>query len=169
MMLGDHRVGTLIEVFNNDEAAQAAVRELKAVGFSDSQIHVVLHPEHIESEKHTNESESEIAEGAKTGAAAGIGIGAIWGLGVLTGIAPDLGPVIAGGAFGVFLSATAAGGTAGALVRMHTQHEESVEQEPLHTPSHTIVTVRAGTRADIACSVLNRFNRHERFMSRQAM
>ena len=154
MIIGDHRVGTLIEVFNNHEAARAAVRELKAVGFTDSQIKVELHPEHVESTKPSHES--DIATGVKAGTAAGIGVGALLGLGVLTG-------VVGGGALGVFLSATAAGSTAGALVRMHSPHGDPHPRKGHFIPGHTIVTVKAGTRADIACSVLNRFNRPERF------
>jgi|GEM_PF-6612448 len=76
-MSNPHLIGTLVEVFDDDEAAQAAVRELKAVGFTESQIDMLK-------------------------------------------------------------------------------------------SQHTIVTVRAGTRADIASSVLNRFNGSQRYPS-QAM
>lgn len=163
MIVGNHRVGTLIEVFNNHEAACEAVRELKAVGFTDAQIGIVFHPDHVETRVHSGES--ELSKGARAGTAAGIGIGALWSLGVLTGTVPDLGPIIGGGALGVFLSATAAGSTAGALIRIHTPQSDSYPQKNHLIPAHTIVTVRAGTRADIACSILNQFNRPERFVA----
>lgn len=169
-MSNPHLIGTLVEVFNDDEMAQAAVRELKAVGFTELQIGIVSHdrrdtPEPID-------PATEISESAVTGAAAGLGLGTIWGLGVLAGIAPGVGPAIAGGTLGVLLSTAAAGaatmGTAGALIGLGVSHEEAGRYEDMFKSGHTIVTVRAGTRADIASSVLNRFNGSQRYPS-QAM
>lgn len=161
--------GTLVEVFNSVEAAQAAIRELKAVGFRDSQIQIISHPRAVNSD---SDEDKEIAGGATAGAAAGLGIGAIWGLGILAGITPGVDPAIAGGAVSVVLSSAAAGaatvGTAGALIGFGVSHEHAVHHPHFLRPGHTIVTVKAGTRADIASSVLNRFNRPDRFPT-QAM
>jgi hypothetical protein len=155
---------TLVQVFNDDDVAQAAVQELKAVGFSESQIRVVAHDVQLPEESSSAETEvAEIAEGATAGAAAGFGIGALWGIGVLAGIAPDISPAIAGGAIGVLFSCAATGaatiGTVGALFGFGAHHEHVAHSRNQFDVHHTIVTVRAGTRAGIASSVLNHFNR----------
>lgn len=41
MVVANHRAGTLVEVFHDEVLAQAAIRELKAVGFRESQIGVI--------------------------------------------------------------------------------------------------------------------------------
>lgn len=93
MRLNTDQIVTLIEVFHDAEVAQAAIRELREVGFSESQI--------------------EVTSSLKNSGFPGL---------------------------------------YGNRVKM----------------SQTIVTVRAGTRADIAASILNRFNRFDRIPS-QAM
>ena len=92
------RIVTLTQVFHDDAVAQAAIRELKEVGFTESQIGVTSRG--FASARHSS---------------------------------------VAG---------------------EHDGHEWKVP--------HTIVIVKAGTRADIAACVLNRFNRFDR-LSPQAM
>jgi hypothetical protein len=165
MAMTAHRIGTLVEVFNDAEDAQNAVRELKALGFTDSQIGIVSLNLQEETQSEDISEIEEIEGGAAAGAAAGLGIGALWGLAILAGIVPGIGPAIAGGTLGLMVSSAAAGaataGLAGALIGVGVSHEEADHYQDQFTAGQTIVTVKAGARADIACSVLNRFNGSE--------
>ncbi len=168
MAIRIHRVGTLVEIFNADDAAQAAIRQLKAKGFRESQIVVAIHDGEIPDDA---ESGTEIGERATAGVAAGLGVGTLWGLAILAGIVPGIGPAIAGGTIGVLLSSAAAAaataGTAGALIGLKMSHEEIGNEIGRSHPRFTIVTVKAGSRADIADEVLTKFNGSDR-LSTQA-
>jgi len=164
---------TLVEVFNTDAAAQAAVRELKEMGFSDSQINIELHFEGANTSEGEHHHEGEqIGDFAMSGAAAGLGIGALWGLGILAGVAPEIYPTVIAAFPSAVLSTAAAGatvvGTSGALIGKLRHHDDESHQEHGCESGYAIVTVKAGTRAEIASRVLNHFNQNK-CASSQAM
>jgi len=162
------RTGTIAGVFANRTDAQKAVRELIASGFDDSQIGVISHDVH---EIHTSglnaaPSGTEAESGAAAGAAVGLGVGALWGLGILAGILPGIGPAIAGGTLGVLLSSAAVGaaavGLAGTLVGLGIPEDDAVYYEEEFKSGRTLVTVKAGLRADTAWSIMARCGAYER-------
>jgi len=117
------RIETVVESFENDQIAQDAVRELRAVGFTATQIDLVSHndwPSATFGHDFERQSEFPIAfeviPGMLSAAASR----------TLSGPVPDATDDL----FGTQLKS-----------------------------GNTIVSVKAGTRADIARSVLNRFRR----------
>lgn len=156
---------TLIEIFNSDEDALAAVQELKRNGFSDAQITVTSHgvaPADLPLEE-------DIGEYAMSGAAAGLGLSAVLGLGILAGVAPDVTSAVVAGFPGLIFSTAAAGaalaGTSGAVVG--TVHGHHFSHGELPKSPYTVVTVRSGRRASVASRVLNQFSQNKQ--SSQAM
>ncbi|MBK1987820.1 histidine kinase [Sphaerospermopsis aphanizomenoides BCCUSP55] len=106
-----------IGVFSHRRDAEAALRELRNVGFPMSQVSLIG--------KDTNggvhrdvDRGNRADEGLKTGAATGGALGGLGGLLVGLGALaiPGVGPVIAGGAAATALATTLAGGAVGAAV-----------------------------------------------------
>src|SRR5262249_57332627 len=104
-------------------------------------------------------------EGAATGVVAGLGLGALAGLGVLSGAIPVVGPAIAGGTLGVILSNAAAGaaiaGLTGALIGYGIPEEEAKYYESEFEAGRTIVTVHANGRVDDATAILRRHEAYD--------
>src|SRR5688500_9689788 len=91
---------TIVGVFEDHSHAQAAVRDLKALGLRDDQIGMIVRS----GEKSVTHTKSDTAdagtmavEGAAVGAATGAGVGALWALGIAAIGLPAIGPVVAGG------------------------------------------------------------------------
>ncbi|QEL20658.1 hypothetical protein [Limnoglobus roseus] len=97
---------SIVRVFNTRAAAEAAVRDLKAAGYTDAQISLVGRDAAAE----------KAGEGAAVGAAAGAVGGAAVTLGIMTGVIPVLGPVLALGWLGTTLLNAAGGAAAVGLV-----------------------------------------------------
>ena len=145
---------TVVGVFTTTQAARDATQALKKAGFLESEIGVVSsHGQHDGSD-----DESRVAEGAVAGATTGLGIGALWGLGILAGVLPAIGPAIAGGTLAVLLSSAAAGaataGLAGALIGMGLSKNEADFYDAEVQAGRTIVTVEAGQRYAEATKIL---------------
>src|ERR1700722_4043229 len=92
---------TVVGVFHDREAARKAVNELRHLGFCEDHIGLItrepgIHPVTGETATGTVEP-TKWEEGAATGIAAGAGVGALWALGIVAGVLPAIGPVIAGG------------------------------------------------------------------------
>jgi len=100
-----------------------------------------------------------------TGVAAGAGVGALWGMGILAGILPAIGPAIAGGTLAALLSSAAAGaaaaGVTGALIGMGIPKEEAEFYESELKSGRTIVTVNADGRRNEAQAILQRFGGYD--------
>ena len=98
------------------------------------------------------------------GLAAGAGVGALWGLGILAGVIPGIGPAIAGGTLGVLLSSAAAGaataGLAGALIGLGIPDEDASFYEGEFKAGRSIVTVKSPRHTE-ACAILNRFGGYD--------
>ncbi len=109
---------TVVAVFHSHAEAQQAVCELKDAGFTDKQIGIAAKDRDGSYQEQTGETMA--GEGATAGAVGGLGIGALWGLGIVAGVLPAIGPVIAGGALAAIAASAAgtaaAGGLIGALV-----------------------------------------------------
>jgi len=146
---------TLVSIFDNEKDAQEAVRNLRAAGFDETQIGVA-------SKTHYDTSilGDETEKTAAVGAAAGLGAGTLWGLGVLAGVLPGIGTAIAGGTLAVLLSNAAVGavaaGLGGALIGLGVADEDAKDYESEFNAGKTIVTVKAGDRLDAATSILTR-------------
>jgi len=154
----------LVGVFDDRSQAQQAVNALKRAGFTDEQIGVISR-ENGTGASGTDSDDTYAGEGAVTGLAAGAGIGALWGLGILAGVIPGIGPAIAGGTLGVLLSSAAAGaaaaGIAGALVGLGIPEDEAKHYESEFNAGRTIITVKGSGRAAEAKKILQQFGAHD--------
>jgi uncharacterized protein (TIGR02271 family) len=163
--VGNTQRTTVVGVFENRQQAQQAVNELRRLGFREDQIGVAAREGHVEGGHDVAGKGSHVAAGAATGVAVGAGAGALWGLGILAGVMPVIGPAIAGGTLGVLLSSAAAGaavaGLAGALVGLGIPEEEAKYYEGEFKAGRTIVTVNAGGRYDEAAALLRRYGAYD--------
>lgn len=156
---------TVVGVFESHTQADKAVDELRRVGFRNDQIGVVA-PHPNRSEYKETDKGSKWEEGAVTGALAGAGVGGLVGLGIMAGVIPVFGPVIAGGTLAVIL-ANAAGGAAiaglvGSLIGSGIPEEEARWYESEFKSGRTIVTVKADGRYDEAAAILRRHGAYDR-------
>lgn len=94
-------------VFENMNAAEAAVRDLRREGVADDQLSIVTR--HPEAEKHEGKGEA-----AAKGAGIGAGAGAV--LGIAAAFIPGVGPFITAGVLTSWLGTVAGGAAAGAAV-----------------------------------------------------
>ncbi len=152
--------GTVIGTFETSSQAQAAVNELRSMGFTEAQIGVASKSTDVVGGNSVTETEENAGSGAATGAAMGLGAGALWGLGILAGVLPAIGPVIAGGTLAAIAASAAtgaaAGGLAGALLGMGVSEDDVRYYDTEFSRGRTIITVDAGTRAADAERVLAR-------------
>jgi hypothetical protein len=121
-------------IAKNQTQAEAIVGQLKIEGFSNNDISV-LFPDKSGTKDFAHEQHTKAPEGATTGGAVGLGIGAV--LGWLAGIGslaiPGVGPFIAAGpimgALGGAAAGGATGGIIGALVGMGIPEYEAKQYE----------------------------------------
>lgn len=159
--------GTVVGVFNDHSQARQAIQALKDNGFTESQIGVASsHSDGLRKASGDDAGdESYAAEGAVTGLAAGAGIGALWGLGVISLALPAIGPAIAGGTLAAILSSAAAGAAAatlgGALVGLGIPKDEADYYETELHSGRTVVTVNAGGKRAEAKALLVRYGAYD--------
>src|SRR3954452_14572192 len=80
------QVSTVVGVFEDRRHADQAVADLKQAGFRDDQIGVAMrHTEGSTEAAAADTADSHAGSGAVTGALTGLGLGALAGLGVLSG------------------------------------------------------------------------------------
>ncbi len=152
--------GNAIGVFNSQAEAQAAVNDLRALGFTESQIGVAYKHDSLNNASDMTATEENAGGGAATGAAVGLGAGALWGLGILAGVLPAIGPVIAGGTLAALAASAAtgaaAGGLGGALVGLGVSNDDVKYYDSEFASGRVIVTVEAGNRvADVERVIRN--------------
>jgi hypothetical protein len=156
---------TIIGVFEDPAHAQAAVSELRHIGFREDQIGVLSRGTDTKTAA-KSEKGSHVAEGAGVGVAAGAGAGALWALGIAAGMLPAIGPVIAGGILASVLASAAgtaaAGGVIGALVGLGIPEEEAHYYEGEFKSGRTLVSIRADGRYDEALAVVRRHHGYDR-------
>src|SRR5688572_11403724 len=111
---------TTVGVFKTREAAERAVADLKRSGYRDDQIGLVGKDASGKTVRADGSGETNAAEGAAIGAAAGAGAMALGSLAVSFGIIPVIGPILAVGPLAAALISAAGGaavaGIAGALI-----------------------------------------------------
>jgi uncharacterized protein (TIGR02271 family) len=153
------RPGTVVGLFRDATEAERSIRDLKAAGFSDSQIGVLMQ-DRAEERRFAMDTGTKTGEGAATGAVSGGVLGGIVGL--LAGVGalaiPGIGPIIAGGALASTLAGAgigaAAGGLIGALIGMGIPEEDARYYESGLREGGILVTVDAGANAAQARRIL---------------
>jgi hypothetical protein len=157
---------TVIGVFTSHGQAQATVNELRNLGFTESQIGLVSKRAGLPDVDQQTDAIDFTKEGAATGAALGVGAGTLWGLGILAGALPAIGPVIAGGTLAALVSSAATGAAAGslggALLGMGISDGDTEYYDSEFTNGRVIVTINAGDRAAIAEQVILEHGGHNR-------
>src|SRR5687768_448098 len=78
-VMATNQQGTVVGVFREHDDARKAVQALKDAGFTEAQIGVVSSNRTSRRAGDDEADESYAPEGAVTGAAAGAGLGALWG------------------------------------------------------------------------------------------
>ena len=157
---------TVVGVFRDGRMAQAAVHELRRVGFHEDQIGVVTRSEAGEHGVKVRETGSHWEEGAAVGAAAGAGIGALWAVGMATIALPAILPPVLVSSWLVAVLASAASGAAiaglaGALIGLGIPEEEATYYETEFQSGRTLVTVQAPGRYEEARDILARFGAYD--------
>jgi len=166
-MTMNQKRSTIVGVFEDRLQANKAVDDLLKAGFRNDQIGVAMrHAEGTaDTVTATDEEGSHAGSGAVAGALAGLGLGALAGFGVLSGVIPVIGPAIAAGTLGVILSNAAAGasivGLVGALVGLGIPEEEATYYQTEFETGRTIVTVNAEGRTDEAMATLRRHGAYD--------
>jgi hypothetical protein len=160
------RHATVVGVFEDQDRAERAIRDLQAAGFGDDRIGVARRQDDGEDPGAGRPGgETRADSGALAGALTGAGLGTLAGLGILTGAIPIVGPAIVGGTLGVLLSNAAAGagvaGLAGALIGAGLPEGEAASYERELQAGRTLVTVRADSRADEARAILQRHGAYD--------
>jgi uncharacterized protein (TIGR02271 family) len=151
---------TVVGLFNDQPAAEAAIRRLTAAGFLEQDIGVAVR-DREQQQTLTEGTGAQAAEDATKGAVGGGVVGGV--IGLLAGVGalaiPGIGPIIAGGALASTLAGAgigaAAGGLIGALVGMGVPEEDARHFEHGFQQGGILVTVQAGARADLARQALS--------------
>jgi hypothetical protein len=148
-----------VGIFDSREKAEAAITELEAAGFAAEDIGIAARDPHGEwSEFHSANVDTAPRQGAIAGAAAGIGVGGLWALGIAAGVLPAIGPVVAGGFLGSLLASAATGAATGslvgALVGMGLSQEHAEHYESKVEAGGILLTVSTGDRFFEALRIL---------------
>jgi len=157
---------TAVGVFEDRQHAQRAVEELRRVGFREDQIGIAGRDGGAATTSEaTTTTGSNVGIGAAAGAGTGAAVGLLWGIAVVAGLLPAIGPAIAGGTLAALLSSAAGGaaaaGVIGALIGLGIPEEEAKYYEGEFHAGRTIVTVKADGRYDEAVAILRRHNGYD--------
>lgn len=149
---------TVVGLFARREEADAAIRDLKAAGFTDQQVGVAMQDRAEQTELLESTGVSE-AEGAATGAVSGGIVGGLIGLlGSL--LIPGVGPILVGGVLASTLAGAgigaATGGVIGALMGMGVPEHDAQHFDQGLRSGNALVTVNAGPRTAEALAILER-------------
>jgi hypothetical protein len=133
-------------IAQNIEQAEYIVDRLKAAGFSNNDISVLL-PDKSGTQDFAHEKHTKAPEGATIGGATGLGVGAV--LGWLAGIGslaiPGVGPLIAAGPIVGALSGAAVGaatgGLTGALIGLGVPEFEAKQYEGKIKGGNALISV----------------------------
>lgn len=139
---------------SNDQAV-SIVQALKAAGFSDTDISVLM-PDKSGTRDFAHEQHTKAPEGATTGAATGGALGGVVGL--LAGIGllaiPGLGPFIAAGPIMATLSGAAigagVGGLTGALIGMGIPEFEAKRYEGKVKGGNALISAHADNNDEVS-------------------
>ena len=169
---------TVVGVFDDTRMAQAAVEELRRVGFNEDKIGVVARGDHgavthPKNGAQTADAGTHWEEGAAVGAAAGAGIGALWAVGMATIALPPILPAVLVSSWLVAILASAASGAAiaglaGALIGLGVPEEEATYYEGEFKAGRVLVTVQAAGRYEEARDIMRRFGAYDHANHRTA-
>lgn len=156
------RGGAVVGLFDGPEPAQRAIRALKAAGFSDREIGVVMRDLGSGRELLDVAEDGGTTDGAADGAATGAATGGIVGglLGLLGSLLlPGVGPIVAGGVLGSALvgagAGAATGGVIGGLVGLGVSADDARHFDRGFRQGGILVSVNAeGERAETAASLM---------------
>ena len=145
------------------EQAENIVLELKQAGFTSDDISALL-PDKRGTKDFAHEHSTKAPEGATTGGAAGLGVGAAvgWLAGIGALAIPGVGPFIAAGpimaALGGAAVGTAAGGIIGALVGLGIPEFEAKRYDAKIREGNILISVHAedGKQKDLAKDIFKR-------------
>jgi hypothetical protein len=155
--MNDKKSSTVIGVFNSPTDAQAAIRELRQLGFSDA--HFGLVSPHKDADEAAGKG-AKTATGAAVGAGTVGGAAALWSLGISFGVIPVLGPILAAGPLAAALisaaGGAAAGGVVGALTGLGIGAKDAEFYDKEFHEGRTLVTVHADKREDQAWKIMER-------------
>jgi uncharacterized protein (TIGR02271 family) len=155
----------VVGVFHDRAHAQAAVDELRRMGFGEDQIGVAAREGAGVTDATELDTDTHAGEGAVAGGLAGAGVGGLWAVGIAAGVLPAIGPAIAGGILASILASAAtgavAGGVIGALLGIGVPEDEAKYYDEEFRSGRTIVTVRAENRFDEAQDVLRRHGAYD--------
>jgi len=147
----------IVGVFEDRDQAEKALNELRRAGFREEQLGVLARGEKV--------SEGEVAleaagKDALAGAVLGGAAGAVWGLAVVAGLIPGIGPVLAAGALAAVLTSAATGaavvGTVGFFIGLGVPESEARQHERDLRAGRILITVRTEGRYDEAAEILQR-------------
>src|SRR6478672_5321838 len=149
---------TVVGLFARRRDADAAIRDLKAAGFRDSQVGVALQDREEQSDL-LEPPRAKEAEGAAVGAMSGGLVGGLIGLlGSL--LIPGVGPILVGGVLASILTGAgigaATGGIIGALMGLGVPESDARHFDQGLRLGSTLVTVDAGPRTAEALVILDR-------------
>lgn len=163
--------GTVVGVFEDRRRAEEAIAELERAGFKSDQIGFVTHGDAsaaVADKADRVTTDTGPGSGALSGALTGGVIGGV--LGALAALAiPGVGPVVAAGILGPVLGGAAAGaglgaaggGIIGGLVTTGVAEEDARYYDSEFRGGRSLVTVKAGSRADEARTILQRFGAYD--------
>ena len=161
---------TVVGVFNDIRMAQAAVEELRRVGFREDQsascpATTGRTPPGKPRRPHGG-GRLASEEGAAVGAAAGAGIGALWAVGMATIALPPILPAVLVSNWLVSVLASAVSGAviagiAGALIGLGIPEEEATYYEGEFKSGRTLVTVQAPGRYEEVRDILRRYGAYD--------
>jgi uncharacterized protein (TIGR02271 family) len=150
----------VVGVFTDPAQARAAVDELRRARFREDQIGVVTR-DHAAADPASPDKAtgSLMGEGAAVGAAAGLGVGALWAVGMATIALPPLLPAVLVSSWLVSILASAGAGAAiaglaGALIGLGIPEHEAQYYEEEFKSGRTLVTVRVENRYQEARDIL---------------
>jgi hypothetical protein len=156
---------TTVGVFTTREAADRAVADLKAAGYTDAQIGLIAKDSSGNATRVDGDN-NYAGTGAAVGVAAGAAAGAAVGAGVAAGVIPIIGPVLAIGTLGTVLLNAAGGaaiaGLAGALIGWGIPEEDARYYEGEVQAGRYLVTVDCGDRSADVRSVYSRHGGYDR-------
>lgn len=149
---------TVVGLFSQRSAAEAAIRDLRSAGFGEDRIGVAMQ-ERVEQADLLENVGGEPAEGAAKGAVAGGLVGGLLGL-LGSVLIPGFGTVLAGGVLTSTLAGfgigAATGGLLGALIGLGVPEEDARHFDQRFRDGGTLVTVDAGVRTREAVAILAR-------------
>lgn len=150
--------GTVIGIFESEDIAEKAVRNMKEKGFGDNEISIVAkdHKGEVGEDGDISYEDQNLADGTAAGGALGGLTGLLAGAGAL--LIPGVGPIIAAGPLAGALTGVVTGGVAGGLIDYGIPEERGEHYEQKVKEGNILVTLRTEEeKAEEASSILKKY------------